>query len=439
VPGVAPEVVRVGLIGFGTVGSGVVRILRENRESIAQRLGFRLELARLADLDVERDRGVSLEGVALTREWREVALAPDVDVVLELVGGTHVAREIVLGALGAGKAVVTANKALLAEHGAELFAAARAQRTELAFEASVAGTIPVLRALREGLCGDRIEALCGIVNGTSNYVLSEMESAGEPYELCLKRAQALGYAEADPSFDVDGTDSAHKLALLLGLAFGAQLPVADIPRRGIEQVTPLDMEYARQLGLRIKLLAVGRVRPDGALEARVEPMLIPEASALAQVRGALNAVAVRGAFSGPTLYCGAGAGSLPTAAAVVSDVMDLARARVSGSCGRVPPLGWSRLSPMRLCDPAQLQGEFYLRFTARERPGALATVAGVLARCGISIAAVYQPERHGARSVPIVLVTHSTQESALRVAMAQTERLEELCARTQVLRIEREI
>jgi homoserine dehydrogenase len=432
------EVLRAGLIGLGTVGSGVIRLLQENQTRIERRLGFGLELTRIADLDLDTDRGVSLERYAKTRDWREVVGAPDVDIVIELVGGTGVAREIVLAALRAGKGVVTANKALLARCGREIWAAAREHGTDLCFEASVGGTIPVLRALREGLCGDRIQSVHGIVNGTCNFILSEMEEGGYSYEVCLKNAQAKGYAEADPRFDVEGTDAAHKLVLLLGLGLGVEVPVDAIPTEGIESISPTDMEYARQFGFCIKLLAIAKER-DGAVEARVHPTLISESSVLAQVRGALNAVEVRGAFSGPTLYSGAGAGSLPTAAAVVADVMELARGRRAGAARRVPPLGWSELLEAPVRAAGDLEAEFYLRFTARDQPGVLAAITGVLGRSGISIASLLQPERHSSQAVPIVVLTHVTKESALRQALAEIEGLTGVTARTQVIRIEREI
>ena len=434
----AADAVRAGLVGLGTIGTGVVRLFQEHGPLLDERLGFPLELVRIADVDLDSDRGVSLEGYQLTRDFHELTDAADIDVVIELVGGTGVAREIVSAALAAGKHVVTANKALLAHHGPELYAAAAAAGTEIAFEASVAGTIPVLRALREGLCADRIDALWGIVNGTCNYILSEMDEQGEPYEACLKRAQDLGYAEADPTFDVDGTDSAHKLAILLGLGLGVEVTPGELATEGIERVSPLDIEYARQFGLRIKLLAMAKLR-DGQVEARVHPTMIPEGSVLGRVDGSMNAVEVLGRMSGSTLYYGAGAGSLPTASAVVADVMELARSRRQGVRGRVPPLGTQKLRRLPLVREGDLEGEFYLRFSVLDRPGVLAGITSALGARGISIASVLQPERHASEAVPIVIMTHTAKEAALREALGEIARSSEVNATPQVIRIEREI
>lgn len=434
----AEGVLRVGLVGLGTIGSGVVRILQEHAELISARLGFELRLVRVADLDLETDRGVPLDAYTCTRDWRDVVGDASVDLVVELVGGTTIAAQLALAALEAGKGVVTANKALLAHKGPDLYAVARKHGADIAFEAAVGGTIPVLRALREGLCADRIESLHGIVNGTCNFILTEMEDEGEPYPVCLKRAQELGYAEADPTFDVDGTDSAHKLAILLGLAFGASAGPDDFPCEGIERISPVDIEFARRFGLRIKLLAVAR-RGEAGLEARVGPAMIPADSVLARVDGSMNAVEAHGVMSGPTLYYGAGAGSLPTASAVVADLMELARARRLGAAWRVPPLGAPDLEPARLLAAASERGEFYLRFTTLDSPGVLGRLAGALGRHGVSIASVLQEQRHPSRAVPIVITTHRALRSDLDAALAEIAALDEVTADPQVVRIEREI
>ncbi len=433
----APEPVRVGLVGCGTIGVGVVRLFQEHGALIRERLGFPLELVAIADVDLERERGVSLSGFRLTRDWREIANDPDLHVLIELVGGTTVAREVVRTALERGKRVVTANKALLARHGPELYALAASRGGELAFEASVGGTIPVLRALREGLCADRIESIFGIVNGTCNFILTEMEDRGEPYEACLKRAQDLGLAEADPTMDVQGIDAQHKLAILLGLGLGLQVAPEEIATRGIQGITPLDMDYAARFELRIKLLAIARTR-EGSVEASVAPVMIPAASVLARVDGAMNAVHVRGRFSGPTLYYGAGAGSLPTASAVVADVMELGRSAKRDAAGRVPPLGTVRLARLPLLREEDLEGEYYLRFSAPDRPGVLAEITGALAGSGISIASLLQPERHPSLDVPIVIVTHRAKQVSVNAALAQISRQGTLRAAPQLLRIERE-
>jgi homoserine dehydrogenase len=435
---VAEQEVRVGLIGFGTIGTGVIRLLQEHRDLIAERLGYPLRLARVADIELERDRGVDLEGIPVTTAWQDVTGDPDVDLVIELVGGTGVARSIVLGALQAQKPVVTANKALLAHHGEEVFRAAEEHGTDIAFEASVGGTIPVLRALREGLCADRIDSIWGIVNGTCNFILTEMEEFAEPYEACLKRAQDQGYAEPDPTFDVDGTDSAHKLAILVGLAFGLRITPDEIQTEGIERISPVDVEYARRFGFRIKLLAIAKAH-DGAVEAHVRPTMVPEASVLGRVSASMNAVEIRGRMSGPTLYYGAGAGALPTASAVVADLMELARSLRSGARGRVPPLGTPQLRPVGVRRVEDLEGQYYLRVTAIDRPGVLSRVAGALGAREISIESVLQLGRSASKAVPVVLTTSTSKEAALRAALVEIDSMADVTAPTQLIRIEREI
>jgi len=429
---------QIGLVGLGTIGSGVVRVLQEHSALIDERLGFPLRLKRIADIELERDRGVPLDGYVLTRDWHPLVDDAEIDLVVELIGGSGVAREVVLAALEAGKSVVTANKALLAHHGEEIYSCAEAHGCDIAFEASVAGTIPVLRALREGLCADRIGAVHGIVNGTCNFILSEMESRGESYEACLKRAQELGFAEADPSFDVNGTDSAHKLAILLGLVFGIRVSPEAIPTQGIERITSLDIEYAERVGFRIKLLAIAKER-DGGVEAWVHPTMIPRESVLGRVAGAMNAVEARGRMSGPTLYYGAGAGSLPTASAVVADLMELARAGRHGLKRRVPPLGTATLRVVPLRRREDLEGESYLRFTALDRPGVLSRIAGALGEQGISIASVLQLERHASEAVPVIMMTHPAKGAALATALAEIAKMGDVTAPTQLIPVEREI
>ncbi len=435
------DAVGVGLVGLGTIGTGTARILLEHAELIRERLGHPLELVRIADLDLGSDRGIDLSGFDCSSDWRDVIGDPRVGLVVELVGGTGVAREIVIAALEAGKGVVTANKALLAHHGFEIYETAARCGIEIGFEASVAGTIPVLRALREGLCADRLEQVFGIVNGTCNYILSEMDEHGEPYESCLKRAQDLGYAEADPSFDVDGTDSAHKLAILCGLAFGVQIGPEEIATEGIEKISAVDIDYARRFGFRIKLLAIAK-RSEAGLEARVHPTLLPCESMLERTGGAMNAVEVRGQKSGPTVYYGAGAGADPTASAVVADLMELARSRKLGPAAggvRVPPLGTPTLRALPVRRLEDLEGEFYLRFDALDRPGVLAHLAGALGDRDIGIASLLQLEERRSEAVPVVLLTHRVKEAALRAALAEVARLGDICSTPRLLRIEREL
>jgi homoserine dehydrogenase len=440
----------VGLIGFGTIGTGVVKLLRRNADVIAGRLGFPLELVRVADLELERDRGVDLGGARFDADAEGLVDDPAVDLVVELIGGCNAARRLILRALARGKPVVTANKALLALHGKEIFEAGRSGGADVAFEASVGGGIPILRSLREGLAANRILSLHGIINGTTNYVLTEMARGGEPFEVVLKRAQELGYAELDPSFDVDGVDAAHKIALLAAMAFGAELTAKEVPTEGIRRLTPLDLEAARELGYRVKLLGITKLRREGGrerIEVRVHPTMIPESSLLAKVDGAMNAIAVQGDAVGPTLFYGAGAGELPTASAVVADLMELAREVRRGSAGRVAPLAYlpESLEPKPIVPLGELVGRCYLRFTAADRPGVLAHVAGRLGEHGISIESVIQKGRgHGdpddpsaARgAVPIVVMTHPAREASVRRALEAVDALPEVTEPTCMVRIE---
>jgi homoserine dehydrogenase len=436
----------VGLIGFGTIGVGVVKVLRRNADVIAGRLGVPLRLVRVADLDTTRDRGVSLEGARFDADANALIDDPAVDLVVELIGGIDAARRLILRALERGKPVVTANKALLALHGKEVFEAARRGGADVAFEASVGGGIPVLRALREGLAANHIESLHGIINGTTNYVLTQMEQAGEPFEAVLKRAQDLGYAEIDPSFDVDGIDAAHKITLLASMAFGAELTCKEVPTEGIRTITPLDLESAREFGYRIKLLGITKRRVDAEgrerIEVRVHPTMIPADSLLAKVDGAMNAITVHGDAVGPTLFYGAGAGELPTASAVVADLIELAREVRRGSAGRVAPLSTlpDRLVPKPIVPLGELSGRAYLRFTAKDAPGVLSEITGVLGVHGISIESVVQKGRgHAGESVPIVVFTHPAPESAVRQALDRIDRLPEVTAPTRLIRIEEQL
>jgi homoserine dehydrogenase len=438
----AEDGVGVGLLGFGTIGTGVLRLLRRNADVIRERLGFPLRLVRIADLETRRDRGVPLDGIRFDADSEGLVDDPKVEIVVELIGGDGAARGLLRRALERRKPVVTANKALLAVHGREIFGLARRAGVDVAFEASVGGGIPILRALREGLAANRIESLHGIMNGTTNYVLTEMERTGEPFETVLKQAQELGLAEADPSTDVDGVDAAHKLTLLVGLAFGADVVFHDLPAEGIRDLEPLDFEAAREFGYRIKLLGIARLRRDAGgerLEARVHPTLIPRGSLLAQVEGAMNAFAVHGDAVGPTLFYGAGAGEQPTASAVVSDLMELARELSRAGGGRVSPLS-TRPEALRrfpIVPLGELEGRFYLRFTALDRPKVLSHVAGALGEHGISIESVIQQGRgHAGASVPVLVMTHPAREAAVRRALEAIDRLPDVTARTRLIRIE---
>jgi len=438
--------VGVGLIGFGTIGTGVVKVLARNAGVIEKRLGFPLRLVRIADIDTDRDRGVDLTGVRFDDDAEALIADPAVDIVIELVGGYGIAKRFILEAIAAGKHVVTANKALLALHGKEIFSAAEEAGVDVLFEAAVGGGIPILRSLREGLAANHIERVVGILNGTTNYVLTEMERTEEPFEVVLKRAQELGYAEADPTFDVDGIDAAHKLALLTGMAFGAELTYKEIPTEGIRRMTPVDMEMAAELGYRIKLLAIARAHRDEAgaerIEARVHPAMVPSDSMLANVDAAMNAIEVEGDAVGPTLYYGAGAGEMPTASAVVADLMEIAREIQRGGAGPVSPLSYrpDALSAKPLVSLGEVHGRSYLRFTAVDRPGVLAHIAGALAEQGVGIETVVQKraERLG-ESVPIILVTHPSDDASLRRAIEVIDRLGDVTAPTVAIRIEEDL
>jgi homoserine dehydrogenase len=442
----AGQGVGVGLIGFGTIGTGVVRVLRDNAAVIAERLGFPLRLVRVADIDLERDRGVDLGGARFDADADGLVDDPAVDIVIELIGGYGAARRLLLRAIERRKHVVTANKALLALHGKEIFEAAAGAGVDVAFEASVGGGIPILRSMREGLSANRIESVHGIVNGTTNYVLSEVEATGEAPEVVLKRAQELGYAELDPSFDVDGVDAAHKLTILASMAFGAELTYKDIPTEGIRQLVPLDFEAAKQFGYRVKLLAIAKRRegPGGEerLEVRVHPTMIPAGSLLAKVDGAMNAIAVQGNAVGRTLFYGAGAGELPTASAVVADLMEIAREIRRGSAGRVAPLSYlpESLRPKPLVPMGELEGRLYLCFTAQDRPGVLGQIAALLGEHEIGIESVIQRRSEGrAGVVPIVVLTHPAREGAVRRALERVDALPAVAARTRLVRIEEDL
>jgi homoserine dehydrogenase len=422
VPVVRP--VRVGLIGFGTIGAGVVRLLRANRAEIARRAGRPIVMRAIADLDLDTDRGVATTGIRLTRDAAALLADPDVDIVLELVGGYEPARRFVLEAIRRGKDLVTANKALLAVHGEEIVAAAEAAGVRVGFEASVGGGIPILRTLKEGLAGDRTTAVFGIVNGTCNHVLTTMTREGRSFEDVLTEAQRLGLAEADPSTDVDGIDSAHKLAILTTLAFGVRPRFADIPTEGIRRIEAVDIAFARELGYTIKLLAIAKDH-GRSIEARVHPTMIPKSHLLADVGGNFNAIFVRGSALGPTMYYGQGAGASPTATAVVADLIAAVRDRDVGARVRVPPWGVPQkaLRAVRVSRLTELEGEYYLRFMALDRPGVLARIAGVLGRFDISIAAVIQQERRAGTTVPVVIRTHRARERNLVRALTAIGRL----------------
>jgi len=429
--------IRVGLIGFGTIGSGVVRLLQQQRQQIQTRLGARLELVRIADIDTKRDRGVALAPGVLIADGGALVDDPQIDIVIELMGGYGRARDFVLRAAGNGKSVVTANKALLAVHGAEIFAAVEAAGVDIGFEASVGGGIPIIRTLREALAADRNRAVYGIVNGTANYILTRMANEGGEFAAVLRAAQDAGLAEADPSFDVDGIDSAHKLALLIQLAFGGAVAVEELPVEGIRAISPLDMQMAREFGYAIKLLAIAKL--DGRrIEARVHPTMVPRTHLLADVDGAFNAIAVDGEALGESLYFGLGAGMMPTATAVVADVIDAARNILAGRRGQLAPLGYpiARQRKLALKPMDEVVTEYYLRFLVVDRPNVLAKIAAVLGAHRISISSLIQRECEAGSPVPIVMRTHRARERDLRAALVAIDRLPAVRAPAAYIRIE---
>jgi len=415
--------VRIALLGCGTVGTGVVKLLRRNAATLQRRLGAPLELAGVADRSLKPDRSLGLTSSLITRDSAALVAQPEVDIVVELFGGVEPARGLILRALAAGKDVVTANKALLAEHGEEMFRAAASAGLAIGFEASVGGGVPIIRTLREALAGDRQRAVYGIVNGTCNSILTMMSDRGADFQTALKEAQRTGLAEADPSLDIDGHDAAHKLCLLVTLAFGALLKPSQVHTEGISAITQADIAYAAELGYVIKLLAIAK-DDDGRIEARVHPTMIPRRHVLSSVSGAFNAIYIHGEALGSTMYLGLGAGQMPTATAVVADILEIARDRIAGGNSRPHALGypvaWMKHARVKPMDDVVC--EYYLRFTAQDKPGVLGRIASVLGRNGISIASVLQQGRGVEKTVPVIMRTHEARERNLTRALDRIAR-----------------
>ncbi|MDI6853893.1 MAG: homoserine dehydrogenase [Deltaproteobacteria bacterium] len=429
--------INVGLIGFGTVGEGVAGMLTERPELLARRLGFPLVLKKVADIDLTRSRGLRLEKGLLTSRNQDILDDPEISIVVEVIGGTAEARNLVLAAIDRGKHVVTANKALLALYGNEIFAAAAENNVEVAFEASVCGGIPIILALRQGLAANRIQEMLGILNGTANYILTQMTERSSSFGQALKEAQAKGYAEADPTLDVEGIDAAHKLAILTALAYGTRINFDAVNVEGISALEPIDLQFAKEFGYTLKLLAISR-NDGGALEARVHPTLIPRDHMLANVSGAMNAVYVTGDAVGPILLYGQGAGMMPTASAVVSDILDLARNLSLGIRRRLPPLGSEKaLETDRPIKPMEeVVTNYYIRFAALDRPGVLSQISGILGQHNISIAAVIQKGREVKGAVPIVMITHEAKEANVRRALTEIDGLSVVSPPAIMYRIE---
>ncbi len=436
----AGQRVRIGLVGCGVVGTGILRLLRDNAETIEARLGAPIEVVGIAVRDPSKLRDPLVPAELVGTDPMALATQDDVDVVVEVMGGLDPAGAVVKQALEKGKHVVTANKALIAEEGETLLEMAESGRVDLYFEAAVAGGIPIIRVLREALASDRIVALSGIVNGTSNYILSRMTSAGLDFADALAEAQAKGYAEADPTLDINGGDARHKLAILATLAFGARVDVHAIPMEGIDTVSALDIAFASRFGYVIKPLAIGRPTAEGELDLRVHPALIPESSVLASIHGALNAVHIEGAMLGPSLMSGPGAGALPTAMSVVSDIVDVGRNLITGAHARVPSRSFrgSTLQALPLASPKSHRGRFYLRFDVHDRTGVLGKIANVLGGFDVSIEQMVQEggQSEGNPHATLVMLTHVASAGDIHGALEEIDRLQYTTGRSRALRIE---
>ncbi|HNY64955.1 MAG TPA: homoserine dehydrogenase [Deltaproteobacteria bacterium] len=429
--------IRVGLIGLGTIGTGVAKTLLENTALLKQRLGFSLDLTAIADIDIEKDRGVNIPREMLTTDAKSLIANPDIDVIVELIGGIEPARTFILEALKAGKHVVTANKALLASKGQELFDTAQSCGRDLYYEASVGGGVPIIKALRESLVANNFKFIYGILNGTCNFILTEMSEKGSSFEDTLKQAQAFGYAEADPTMDIEGIDSAHKLAIITSLAYGLPPDMGSIYVEGISKLDKLDVGYARELGYKVKLLAHTIDRGE-EVEVRVHPTLVPLNYLLSKVDGVFNAFYVRGDIVDSTLFYGRGAGMMPTASAVVSDIADIGRNILAGIAGRIPHLGYHKdlSKPKRYMPIENIVTNYYLRIQVQDKPGVLAKIAGILGERDISIVSVIQKGVRMDGYVSIVMLTHEAKESNIRNAMKAIAGLEEVGGQPVVIRVE---
>jgi homoserine dehydrogenase len=422
--------IQVGLLGIGTVGRGTFEVLQRNKEEIKRRAGRGIEVTMVADLDVARAQQIVGTHAKVVNDARQVIANPEIDIVVELIGGYGIAKQLVLEAIAAGKHVVTANKALLAVHGTEIFAAAHQKGVMVAFEAAVAGGIPIIKALREGLTANRIQWVAGIINGTTNFILSEMRDKGLAFTDVLKEAQALGYAEADPTFDIEGVDAAHKATIMSAIAFGVPVQFDKAHVEGITKLEAQDIRYAEQLGYRIKLLGISK-RTQAGIELRVHPCLVPTKRLIANVEGAMNAVMVQADAVGTTLYYGKGAGSEPTASAVIADLVDIARLHTADPLNRVPHLAFQpdAMSSLQILPMDQVVTSYYLRLRVADEAGVLAKVAGIFAQAGISIDAVLQREAgEGESQTDLIILTHDCQEAKMNQALAEMQQLSAVLA-----------
>ncbi|MBU4581833.1 MAG: homoserine dehydrogenase [Proteobacteria bacterium] len=433
------KVISIGLIGFGTIGTGVIKLLRKNGDIIAGRLGAEIRLRRIADIDICKSRGIAVDDSLLTTNAADIINDPEIDIVVELMGGYEPARTFILTAMSQGKHVVTANKALLATHGDEIFRAAVQHGVNIGFEASVGGTIPVIKTIKESLIANRIQSVSAIVNGTSNFILSKMTDEGGSFEAVLKEAQNRGFAESDPVYDVEGVDAVHKLAILLSLCYGKKVHLDDLYREGISRIGEQDITFARELGYRIKLLAIA-IRRETEIEARLHPTMIPFDHLLANVNSNFNAFHIIGDACGSVFLYGQGAGMMPTASAVVSDIVDIARDIRKGIAGRVPPrvLDEESIEKIQLMPFEQIRTNYYFRFTVADLPGVLSRISGILGVNDISIATVIQKGRMQTQGggVPIVMTTYKAREKDVRRALDDIDRLDIVMGKTMLIRIE---
>ncbi|MCW5600720.1 homoserine dehydrogenase [Nitrosomonas sp.] len=430
--------INVGLVGIGTVGGGTYTVLKRNQEEIARRVGRNIIIRIIADRDIEKARRLADDDTKVTADAFEVVSHPDIDIIVELIGGQTVAKELILQAIANGKHVITANKALLASHGSEIFAAAQQKGVIVAFEAAVAGGIPIIKALREGLAANRIEWIAGIINGTSNFILSEMREKGLAFETVLAHAQKLGYAEADPTYDIEGIDAAHKITIMAAIAFGIPVKFDKAYIEGITQLSNDDIRYAEELGYRIKLLGITK-RVTKGIELRVHPTLIPVKRLIANVEGVMNAIVVKGNAVGPTLYYGAGAGAEPTASSVIADLIDVVRLLTADPEHRVPHLAFlpDLLSDTPIVPMEEVETAYYLRLQVMDKPGALADITRILADSGISISAMVQKEHAEEEDkVNIIMLTHTTIEKNINTAIARIESLPVMAGRIVRIRME---
>ena len=434
----ARKAINVGLLGIGTVGGGTFAVLARNQEEIERRAGCAITMKMVADKDLARARGIVGKKAVVTADANDVVSHPDIDIVVELIGGTGIAKDLILKAIKNGKHVVTANKSLLAQHGNEIFAAAQREDVMVAFEAAVGGGIPIIKSLREGLTANRIEWIAGIINGTSNFILSEMRDKGSSFADVLKEAQKRGYAEADPTFDIEGVDAAHKLTIMAAIGFGIPMQFKATYTEGISKLAQADIRYAEELGYRIKLLGITKRKPKG-IELRVHPTLIPARRLIANVEGVMNAILVKGDAVGQTMYYGAGAGAEPTASAVVADLVDVARMLTSDPEHRVPHLAFQpdRLADIPILPMSEVETSYYLRMRVLDKPGVLAGITRIFADLSISIDAMVQKEPHeGEDQADIIMLTHLTVEKHVNAAIAKIEKLPVVVGEVTRIRLE---